>query len=292
MKQKSILCLGGGGQMGVFGAGVVTGLQEEGIYNKFEAIYGCSAGVFNGAYFLSRQSMFGSKIYWENLTGRFINKKNIFWGTLPRFYDGYVRPLPFNKILNAMNLDILIHVAKKEKILNLKALKKQHIPLYAKLLDTKNFNIRYIDIRKGNTLDLLHQSCSAIPYYYPSKNKQYIDAAIKEPLGIEYLLNKYPGRKIIVVFNLSIKRNAWHHIKNFIEGVVANSMYRGVLFKAFMKREPCIRKDLELAQRNGRVLLVTPNKPIQSWTKDKDMLKFCHEMGRKKAKELSLFLNS
>ena len=138
MNKKAILYLGGGGLMGVFSAGVVTGLQDLDLYNKFEAVYGCSSGVFNGAYFLARQSMLGSRIYWEDLTDNFITKRNIFYGALQRLWNGYVHPLPFNNIVNAMHLDILIRVAREDKVLDINALKKQPI------INLQNLNLNLV----------------------------------------------------------------------------------------------------------------------------------------------------
>lgn len=43
MKEKCVLYLGGGAMSGVFGAGVVTALQEMGIYDKIEAVHATSA---------------------------------------------------------------------------------------------------------------------------------------------------------------------------------------------------------------------------------------------------------
>ena len=73
---KVVLYLGGGSMAGVFGAGVVTRLQEENFYKHIKVAYGASAGAFNLAYFLAKQSELGSKIYWEDLTYDFISPEN------------------------------------------------------------------------------------------------------------------------------------------------------------------------------------------------------------------------
>ncbi|MBI4452321.1 patatin-like phospholipase family protein [Candidatus Woesearchaeota archaeon] len=294
MGKKAILYLGGGGMMGVFGAGVVTGLQKMDLYDSFEAVCGCSAGTFNGAYFLTHQSMLGSRIYWEDLTDNFLLRRNIPFGAIQRIWNGYVYPINFNKIVNAMNLDRLIWVAENKKVLNIDKLRKQKIPLYVKLLNTNNMKIEYIDLRKGNIIQLLSSSCSTLPYYFPTpQNRKYVDAAIKEPLGLDYLLKLNPNRKIVAVFNLSTDRNLWHYVKNIFEGTVANAMFRSAFYKCFMQRESSIRRNLKIAKNNNKILLVCPSKnnPVQSWTLNRSKLKQSHKEGVDVAKIVKIFLN-
>lgn len=77
MKEKAVLYVGGGAMAGVFGAGVVTRLQEVNAYENFSHAYGASAGAFDIAYFLAKQTRKGSSIYWEDLTKGFIIKSII-----------------------------------------------------------------------------------------------------------------------------------------------------------------------------------------------------------------------
>lgn len=292
MSDKIIFYLGGGGMLGLFGAGVLTKVQELDIYNKVEAIYACSSGIFNGSYFLTRQMEMGSSIYYDDLTHGFIETKNVLYGTLQRMQNGYVKPIDFDKIVNVMNLDRLIDVAKNDKALNISTLKSQSIPLYVKLLNTNTLEIEYKDIRKNNPLHLLKVGTSAVPYYFPSQdNGKYIDAAIKEPLGLEYLLERHPDSKVIAIFNLSTKRNVWHYLKNVIEGLIANSMYRGTFSKCFMQRESSIRKNLKIAEENERVLLISPShNSVESWTTDETTLKQFYQDGKDEVASIVEFL--
>ncbi len=293
MNEKVVLYLGGGGMSGVFGGGVVSGLEKMDIYNKIKAIYSCSAGIFNGAYFLTKQCAFGASIYWEELAHGFIRRRNMPIGALQRFWNAYMSPIRHESIRNVMFADKLLEVAKHQKKLDLEIFKNQPIPLYAKMLNTKNMELEYIDIRQGDTLHLLKSGISAIPYYYPGPdNGKYVDAAIKEPLGLEYILKENPNNKVIAIFNLTIHRHFGHHIKNFIEGVVADTMYPGALKKCFMKREGSVRKSLEVAQNNERVLLVHPTKDnlVQSWILDEYKLKNLHAKGMQAAENILEFI--
>ena len=86
-KGKVVLYLGGGAMAGVFGAGVVTRLQDVDFYGQVDTIYASSAGVFNVAYFLARQTRLGSSIYYEDLIQGFIHPGRLIPGMFQRFRD-------------------------------------------------------------------------------------------------------------------------------------------------------------------------------------------------------------
>jgi len=292
MKKRAILYLGGGGMMGLWGAGVLTKLQNLKTYDKIERVYACSAGVFNGCYFLTKQMEKGSSIYYEDLPPDFINVWLVPYGALQRIINGYIKKIKFSHIANVMNLNKLIDVARNRKKLDVQKLKYQKVPLYVKVLDTKDNGVKYLDIRKGDVFKLMKASCSSIPYYFPNPEEEnYIDAAIKEPLGIRYLIKKYPKQKIVVIFNLSTKRNLWHYIKNFIEGFVANSMYKGV-FSNFIRREKDIRESIKIAKKNKNILFISPKdeENISSWEMNPLKLKKAYRNGMKHASKIAKFL--
>jgi len=293
MNEKVILYLGGGGMSGVFGGGVVSGLEQMDIYDKIKTVYSCSAGTFNGAYFLTRQCEFGSSIYWEELAHGFIRRRNMPYGALQRLWNRYMSPIKFESIRNVMYANRLLDVAKHKKRLDVEKLKKQSTPLLAKMINTENMEIEYVDVRYGDTLQLLKSGISAIPYYYPKPdNGKYVDGAIKEPLGLEYILKENPNSKVIAIFNLTINRNFGHYIKNFVEGVVADSMYPGVLKNCFLKREDSVRSSLKASEKNDRVLLIHPSTDnlVQSWILDEFKLKTLHAEGMKAAKKIMDFI--
>lgn len=94
--------------LGVFGAGVVTALQEANLYPRIHSIYASLAGAHDAAYFLCKKTRAGSSIYYEDLTnGRFIRPKAVFGYlidvALARFARGH-------SIREFINLDYLAHV--------------------------------------------------------------------------------------------------------------------------------------------------------------------------------------
>jgi predicted acylesterase/phospholipase RssA len=60
---KIALCVEGGAMRGVVSAGMVSALEELGLGEAFDAVYGSSAGAINTAYFLAGQAAFGTAIY-------------------------------------------------------------------------------------------------------------------------------------------------------------------------------------------------------------------------------------
>jgi len=116
MKKDIILISEGGCMLGVFGAGVVTSLQEANLYPRIHSIYASSAGAHNAAYFLSKQSKLGSSIYYEDLiNNNFIKKEN-----LSRYvFDILIKK--FNKkhkINEIVDIDYLSRVEREYKKLN------------------------------------------------------------------------------------------------------------------------------------------------------------------------------
>ena len=64
------LVIEGGAMRGVVSAGMVGALEELGLTDAFDGIYGSSAGAINGAYFLAGQARLGTTIYAEDINNR------------------------------------------------------------------------------------------------------------------------------------------------------------------------------------------------------------------------------
>lgn len=112
-KNKLGLAIEGGGMRGVVSAGMVTAIEYLGCLNAFDVVYGSSAGAINGAYMLSKQAALGTTIYYENINNNsFIDFKRTF------------------SKQSVMSLEFLLeHVAVREKVLDLDAVRKSDIPL-------------------------------------------------------------------------------------------------------------------------------------------------------------------
>lgn len=75
------LVIEGGGMRGAVAAGMVAALEQLGLRDAFDAVYGTSSGAIAGAMFLSRQSARGASAYYEELVdGPFIDFRRVFRG--------------------------------------------------------------------------------------------------------------------------------------------------------------------------------------------------------------------
>jgi predicted patatin/cPLA2 family phospholipase len=89
------LAVEGGGMRGVVSAAMLSALEEQGFSDAFDAVYGCSSGAINAAYFLAGRTWYPVSIYYDDLTTpAFIDFKRALRG-------GNVLNLdyPFNEIL-------------------------------------------------------------------------------------------------------------------------------------------------------------------------------------------------
>lgn len=67
------LCLDSGGMKGAVIGGMCTALDELGLTECFDDVYGTSSGALAGAYFLAGDRSMGASIFWEHLAGhRFV----------------------------------------------------------------------------------------------------------------------------------------------------------------------------------------------------------------------------
>jgi predicted patatin/cPLA2 family phospholipase len=64
------LAVEGGAMRGVISAGMVSALEELGLTDAFDAVYGSSAGAINAAYFLAGQARLGTTVYYEDINSR------------------------------------------------------------------------------------------------------------------------------------------------------------------------------------------------------------------------------
>jgi predicted patatin/cPLA2 family phospholipase len=64
------LCVEGGAMRGVVSAGMLSALEELGLTQAFDGVYGSSGGALNAAYFLADHADFSSRIYWEDINNR------------------------------------------------------------------------------------------------------------------------------------------------------------------------------------------------------------------------------
>jgi predicted patatin/cPLA2 family phospholipase len=167
------LAIEGGAMRGVVSAGMVAALEQLGLTDAFDAVYGSSAGAINGAYFLTGQANLGATIYSEDINNR-------------RFIDLW-RPLAGRPIVD---LGFLIeHVARRLKPLATDRVLASASPLTviatdvqaastAALRDFANADALFAALRAGATMPIV----AGPPVTYAGR--AYLDASLTQPIPV------------------------------------------------------------------------------------------------------------
>jgi predicted patatin/cPLA2 family phospholipase len=167
------LAIEGGGMRGVVSAGMVCALEQLGMLNVFDAIYGSSAGAAIAAYFSAGQARYATSIYYENVNNR-------------RFID----PLRFFAGKPIISLSYLIdQVGIYEKILDWKGVVASKVPV--NFIASSVGRARPVRLgafrTREDVLDGLRASLR-IPLFgggpHPVGDDRYFDGACLEPVPI------------------------------------------------------------------------------------------------------------
>jgi predicted patatin/cPLA2 family phospholipase len=110
------LAVEGGGMRGVVSAAMLTALDDHDLRPVFDAIYSCSSGAVNAAYFTAGETWYPLTIYFDDLaTRRFVDMRRFFTGRAILNLDyafeqvmEQVKPLDYEKILDS---DTEFHVS-------------------------------------------------------------------------------------------------------------------------------------------------------------------------------------
>jgi predicted patatin/cPLA2 family phospholipase len=167
------LCIEGGAMRGVVSAGMVTALEQLGMLECFDAVYGSSAGAMNGAYFLAGQAAFGTTIYYEDINNAL-------------FID-FTRPLRGRPVVD---LDYLVgDVIGRRKPLDTTRVLASRIPLTAVATDARTAaRHAFRDFQDAQELLSALRAGSSMPIVagppYVRGNGEYFDALLTEPVPV------------------------------------------------------------------------------------------------------------
>lgn len=270
-KQKYVIYLAGGGMAGVFGAGVVSYLQEIDFYHRIERVYAASAGGLNAAYFLTHDTKKGSSIYYDNLTKDFLFISRVIPGAFQRLLKGPILPEDPGEYINAIDVGYLFEIVNNEKVLDIERLQKQPIDFKIKLYYNQSDNqVEYLDAKNFACLDALEASCCMVPYtfeYKKIKGKRYVDSTLREVVGFKDLVRENPTSKFIIIINRPIRHIFLNKIAVFFEALVDSWMYGKEYFNYPFEREKLFRKEFQEMQNNDDVILIYPENDV-IWPKD------------------------
>ena len=167
------LAVEGGAMRGVISAGMVGALEELGLTDAFDAVYGSSAGAINAAYFLAGQARLGTTIYYEDINNaHFISFLRAFGG----------RPI--------VNLGFLLdEVASRRKPLDVARVFAAASPLHVLATDVDTQEAVMFD-GFGDAADLLAalRASATMPIVAGGpalyRGQRLLDASLSEPIPL------------------------------------------------------------------------------------------------------------
>jgi len=192
---KAVAIFEGGGMRGVYGSGVIVGLEQLGMNEVFDGLVGISAGACNAAYLAAHQAAVGPSVFYDDLpTGHFIS--------LRRFGD-------------FMDMGLLADVFRNRKPLDQQALRASRSELYVGMTNVKTVQPKYLKLsdmpQKFDVVNALIAS-SALPGYTKTaidiEGEWYSDGltTCNDPIG--YAINELGATDILLVMNIPLGRGA------------------------------------------------------------------------------------
>jgi len=210
---------------GVVPAGMVSGLEEMGLRDCFDSVYGSSAGAISGAYFVTRQARVGTRIFYEYINNKkFINYINLFTK----------KPV--------VDLDFLLEiVCKKHVPLDCAALIDSDLPIYICTSSiAENRSVATCKFEKEQDIFDTLKASANVPYFagppIQINNELFTDASLYESIPYRSALN---GGATDLVILLSRPAGNTRSAPNFIDKfVVAKQLekYSKKLSEDYLKR--------------------------------------------------------
>lgn len=164
------LVVEGGGMRGVYSGSCLVALEQLGLCQSFDKVFGESAGAINSSYFLAGQGSFGIQIYIEDLTSlKFAN--------------------PF-RIGTVLDVGYAIDtVVKSVKPLNVDRVLSSPSNLYIALTDGVTGEPRMVDVKQESIplLTLLKATGAIVPLYNRAvyiDGHPYADGGISNPIPV------------------------------------------------------------------------------------------------------------
>jgi predicted patatin/cPLA2 family phospholipase len=158
---------------GVIAAGMVAALEELGLTNAFDAVYGSSAGAICGAYFLAGQAAVGASIFSEDINNRrFASRLRTFT----------TRPI--------VNLNFLVdEVMVGAKRLDTARVLSSSTPLMVVATDVASASAAILkDFADGDELRAALRAGATMPIIagppHPFRGRRYFDASLTEPIPL------------------------------------------------------------------------------------------------------------
>ncbi len=283
-KERVALVLEGGGYRGVFTAGVLDVLMERGIYG-FDSVWGTSAGALNGACFCSRQ------------LGRTIR-------VMLAFRDD-PRLMSFRSLVKTGNLtggEFLYHTVQNElDPFDSEVFNQNETRMFAAVTDVVFGAARYIEVQQiPRDLDVIQASASLplVSSTVELEGREYLDGGTTDSVPVEAALGMVPAvgiddfepaSKAIVVLTQHreyVKGQKLERMALLSRRYTNYPMYLEALATR-PQRYMAQRERIWELERQGKVLVLLPEKPVEVGTNEHDgaPLLDLYLQGRRQAKE-------
>lgn len=181
-KIKTVLLLPGGGQAGVFEAGVVVALEKLGLNDAFDYVVGVSIGAATGMYFMSKDAALGTTCFSENAKNKMIDLFRT-WKILDlRIAEKYIRG---------------------ENLPDFSMLHNSRTAFLVGLTNLETGDGKFVDIRKVKDPVSYIIASSSVPIlngedYVELDGKKYVDGGLALSAGFEYVVNTIKPTDILV----------------------------------------------------------------------------------------------
>lgn len=259
---RTALILPGGCMQGVFGGGVVIGLQLAGFCDVFDVVIGSSCGALNGAYFLSEQTYLGTSIYYEdNVDERFINKRRI----------------------KVIDIDYLEEVLRYVKILDTEKIRQSRTKLFAAVMKVSDGSGQLLSVNDGSDMITILKASAAIPAFYnkpvPINGINYMDGGAFLPIPLnKAIISQFKLTDVLIALNKPFGTIEDYSILQRILGTVLmfkfSKQFRSQCFSSQKEYNQTIR-DIVGGSFDGLNLgIISPDSNnIYSLTQDPELLK-------------------
>ncbi|UCD62513.1 MAG: patatin-like phospholipase family protein [Candidatus Zixiibacteriota bacterium] len=247
---KTALVVQGGTLRSVASCGSAAALNQLGLTNAFDTVYGASSGAVNAAYFLTEQAALGVTVYTEDVNNR--------------------RFLNFLRLKKMMDLEFFFdEIVQDRKLHNFSALKKHPTELKIITADLETAETVWLSSKDDtiNIYDALKAGC-ALPIVYGRGvrigNHLYVDGFMKEPMPIlTPIESDYTDILVLMTQHISVRRS--NHVSLFsrllVEPIVKKQL-GGELFALYQSRWERYNRGLDIMQagayqgKNGRTVRI------------------------------------
>lgn len=257
-----VLFLGGGGFAGAFSLGVLKGFREGGLRDHLGAVYGASAGVLNGAHFLTGEEDKYFPLFVDPATASLVHPERMpaaLWHTW-RYGVTHTK-----KGIDVFDIEGKEAMHRERDTLDMAQLKAQPVPLYVSVYNFNDDRMDHIDVRTASDPYALITAASATPPLWGQtgffEGVEYLDGSIKEPLPGQWLLKDHPSAKLIVVMNDTVKELTGGNMGSLVERTLISWWARAVLGKnvaqAYAERQMILEREYAALKHDSRVVIVT-----------------------------------